>query len=208
MADDGMSLTGDWKGALARMRFFPDDLKRRLQLATRQNAVGFEGEVKKGMVSQAPGGVPYQPLHPWTIALRLMGMSAKYRAKVEKRAAVIAAGGGIAHKALINHGDLLGSITHDMYGDDMSAVVGVNRHAKAKNGQPMVNIARIVFYGAIIPVSPAVRKALHGMGLHLRDSTTHVVIPPRPTFEPVYEKYKPTIIERYRKAVVGAATRR
>lgn len=205
MAGDGMEKTGDWKGALSRMRRFPDNLEKRLQLATRQLAVGLEGEIKKGMISQAPGGEQYQALHPFTIAMRLMAMSASYRAKVNKRAAVIAAGGGIAHKALINHSDLLGSITHKMFGNDLSAVVGVNRFARARNGKPMVNIARIVFYGAIIPVTTKMRQAMHGLGFHLRASTTHIVIPPRPTIEPVYRQYKPTIVQRYIKAVQGAA---
>lgn len=204
MAEDGMTLEG-FGDAVRRLRGVPDALEKRLQLATRQNAVGLEGEIKKGMVAQAPGGQAYQPLHPWTIGARLAVMSLRYRKKVQANAAKITARGGIAHKALINHGDLLGSITHRMFGNDLSAVVGVNRFAKARNGKPMVNIARIVFYGAVIQVTPGMRAYMHKNGMHLRDTTTHIVIPPRPTIEPAYEAYRDTIVDRYTRAVHGAA---
>ncbi len=203
MPGDGMTLEG-FGDAIRRLRGLPDALEKRLQVATRQNAVGLEGEIKKGMTNQAPGGEAYQPLHPWTIGARLAVMSLRYRKKVQAKAAKITAGGGIAHKALINHGDLRGSITHRMFGNDLSAVVGVNRFAKARNGKPMVNIARIVFYGAVIQVTPAMRMWMHGQGMHLRATTTHIVIPPRPTIEPAYAAYRDTIVNRYRKAVHGA----
>ena len=77
--------------------------------------------------------------------------------------------------------------------------------AKARNGKPMVNIARIVFYGAVIQVTPGMRMWMHGNGMHLKDTTTHIVIPPRPTIEPAYEAYRDTIVDRYTRAVHGAA---
>ena len=88
MAGDGMEIQG-FKSGVARLRRFPDVLEKRLQLATRQNAVGLEGEIKKGMKDQAPGGMAYQPLHPWTVGARLAVMSLRYRKKVEARAAAM-----------------------------------------------------------------------------------------------------------------------
>jgi hypothetical protein len=208
MAESGMSLTGDWEGTLRRLEAFPDRLKKELQLATRQNAVGLEGEIKKGIVSQAPGGEQYTPLHPFTILMRekdksYRGLRRDVHGKFLKRGS-----GGGDHKALLDHGDLYGSVTHKILPDGLSAIIGINRHAQTGDGKSVVDIARIVFYGAVIPVTPKLRVYLHVQGFHLSPNTTHIVIPPRRTIEPAYKAYVQTIQERYIRAVKRAASAR
>lgn len=43
----------------------------------------------------------------------------------------------------------------------------------------VVAVAGIHEYGCTIPVTPKMRAFLHGQGLHIKDSTTHIKIPER-----------------------------
>jgi hypothetical protein len=200
--DTGM--TGDWRGALKAFGAFPDRFREAVQLATRQNVLGLEREIKQGMQNQAPGGVPYQPLSSLTIALRLAEVSVRTRKKIMARAAEMEAAGGVGHKALINHGDLLGSVTHALSPDGMSGAVGVNRKAKTKDGKDVVDIAKVVFCGATITVTARMRAWFRSQGHPLKPSTTAIIIPPRPTIEPAYKAYFPQIRNRYQQALLKA----
>lgn len=196
--------TGDWAAAGRAIAAFPGLLKKRLQMATRQNCVELVGAVKRGIQSGHPeGGAPFAPLHPFTIQMRKEGWTQRHRAKVEERERELAAQGrgGEAHKPLINHGDLLGSITHALSSDEMSGRVGVNRNAETTGTKDLINIAKILHDGAIIAVSPRMRAVLRAKGLHLSSSTAHIIIPPRPFLIPVFLAYLPKMIGRYRRAM-------
>ncbi len=202
---DGMNLAGDWKAEINRLRQFPDRMRHEVQLATRQNAVGLEGEIKDGIKSQAPGGEAYKPLSPITEMLRLQKRTRGDAQKILRKAFKMwQSGSGTPFKALMDHGDLLGSITHHLFGDGMSAAIGVNRHARSQDGKSMVDIARIVFYGAIIPVTARMRGYFF-YNLNIRKSNAPIVIPPRPTIEPVFKVYRPVMVGRYVRALRRAA---
>lgn len=158
-----MPLTGDWKGALKKLEDLPNEIRRRAQLAVLRAVVYYVSKVREGLLTQAPGGKAFQPLHPFTLAQR--------------------PGGGEGGKRLIDHADLLGAIAYSLAPDGLSGRVGVQR--KVVNGKDLVNIARVQSTGAVIAVTQRMRAYLHGEGLHLKASTTHIIIPPSPFLEPV-----------------------
>ena len=201
---NGTGLVGPWKGAVDRVAGFPKDLRIRLQRATLRNCVFLAGKIKEGILSQRPGGLAWKPLHPFTISQRLAGLSKGARAKAEKRGAEITAQGGTAHKALVHHGDLLASITYKVNADGLSGRVGVLRQARTRDGQEMVNVARILSEGRVIRVTPKMRAWMHRQGFHLKPSTTQIVIPPRPFLAPVYYQFRPVLVENYRAALRGS----
>lgn len=55
--------------------------------------------------------------------------------------------------------------------------------------------------GARIPVTPKSRAYLHSRGVHLKKSTTELILPPRPWFLPTVIKSKPKIIDTVREAI-------
>ena len=99
-------------------------LARALRQATVKNAMLLVREIKKGIVSQAPGDQPFVKLAESTI--RKKGSS----------------------KALIDTGFLVASITQLILGD--RAFVGLLRGTRNKAGDELVNIGAIMEYGATI----------------------------------------------------------
>jgi len=99
-------------------------LARALRQATVKNAMLLVREIKKGIVSQAPGDQPFVKLAEST--MRKKGSS----------------------KALIDTGFLVASITQLIFGD--RAFVGLLRGTRNKTGEEIVNIGAIMEYGATI----------------------------------------------------------
>lgn len=202
MAND-TKLTGDWSGAPGKIEAFAKKVMERLKKATLQNAVGLKGAIQEGIASGAPGGQQLAPLHPFTLSQRTGGgrptrdSGGRFLTKAERESAVPSG------KPLFDHGDLYGSITYKLSPDGLSATVGVNRTAKNKEGLPIINIAKVLNDGCVIAVTEKMRGYLHSRGLHLKPSTTHIVIPPRPFMKPSYLAYRQTIIDRYKAALEG-----
>ena len=121
----GVKRFGDWDKAKALLANNPG---ARLTLAIRQatikNALLLVREIKRGIVKQAPGSVPFVQLAESTIERK--GSS----------------------KALIDTGFLLSAITQKIMADQ--AFVGLLRGAVNKDGEQMVNIGAIMEYGATI----------------------------------------------------------
>ena len=116
---------GDWDKVKARLENNPGArLAKAIRQATIQNALLLVREIKRGIVSQAPGGVPFAPLAESTIERK--GSS----------------------KALIDTGFLLNSVTQRILTDH--AFVGLSRGTVNKDGEDMVNIGAIMEYGATI----------------------------------------------------------
>ena len=128
-------------------------------------------QVKKGIVSGSPGGQTFAPNSPLTIARK--GSS----------------------KPLINHGDLVGSITYQII-DSENVFIGV------KKGKE-VNIAAVHEYGCTIRVTPKMRAYLHYQGVHLKPSTQMIYIPARPFLRPVLNSsdFKAKVAEVYIQAI-------
>ena len=145
--------TGNWR-ALSRLAAKPDEkIRRAIRGATLRAALLLVREIKRGIVSQAPGGKQFAPLAESTI---------KYKG---------------SSKALIDKGFLLNAVTQKIMDD--SAFVGLLRSSVRNDGESNANVAAIMEYGAtvtmpngttiIIPARPflgptmeAQRKAIIG----------------------------------------------
>lgn len=57
-------------------------------------------------------------------------------------------------------------------------------------------LAAIHEYGLDIAVTPAMRAYLHGQGLHLKDSTTHIHIPERSFLRTGYDKNRDDVMKK------------
>ena len=89
-------------------------------------------------------------------------------------------------KPLVDEGDLLGSV--GMRFIEMDTVfVGV--HRKAADGTDVASVHERE-EGTRIKVTPRMRAYLHGIGLHLKPTTTEIFIPGRPFVKPSYEDFK------------------
>lgn len=196
-----MPTSGPWKGAAGRIENWERGLRDRCRRALEQAAVFLVGKTKEGIIDQAPGGVRFKPLHPFTVSQRRASSSDKKVRDTKGRFFKKGADGG--HKRLINNGDLLGAITYGIDSTGFIARVGVIRNAKNAEGDDLVDIARIQSEGRVIPITEKMRMYLHAQGLHLKASTTHIIIPPSPFIEPVFEQYRAEIIDRLRRAVTG-----
>lgn len=170
-------LTGDWKKLNNILN--PQRMKSKLHAAAARVGNYGASEVKKGIVSGAPGGDNFKPNHPYTIAQK--GSS----------------------KPLINKGDLVGSVNYKVLDNDR-VFIGVNR--QTKNGKDVANIAAVHEFGCVIKVTPKMRAYLHHNGLHLKKSTEYIHIPPRPFLSPIFKspEFLNKIAEIYLRAVKEA----
>ena len=128
------SLTGDW-GKIANI-LNPARLKSSFHQASAR--VGNYGatEIKKGIVSGAPGGQKLEENSPMTIMMK--GSSSP----------------------LIDHGDLVGSITYEVLDNGNGVFIGVKYGKEA-------NIAAVHENGYVIAVTPKMRAYMHYQGIHL-----------------------------------------
>jgi hypothetical protein len=177
---------GDWDKAAKILGVAPVRLRMAIDKAVLQEAHFARKMIVEGFRTQEPGGKRFKPLAPTTLAMR--------RFK-----------GFAGTKALTVRGDLKNSIhvqsSNGVFG--VEAFVGVNRTARGREGQPLVNIAEIHEYGSrpiLIPVTPAMRRfffaAMRKGGLPpgeggggFRRGFLIVKIPARPYFAPVFAKY-------------------
>ena len=201
MSSPHVILTG-WEQGARRVERYAVDLRGRLQRAVVESCVLLVGEIKSGILDQAPGGRRFPPLHPYTVKRRLDQLSAKVRARVARMGGETE-GGGSGHKRLVANGDLLSAIGYALARDGLSGTVGVNRQAKSASGRSMVDIARVQFEGATIRVTEKMRAYLAATGLPLRRTTTHLVIPAADPIRPTYQANRERIIERLKAAVRG-----
>ena len=163
-------LSGDW----AKVNTILDPAKLKAKLKQCASRVGNYGasEVKKGIVSGAPGGQKFAPNSSMTTARK--GSSSP----------------------LIDKGDLVGSVTYQVLGDNNSVFIGV------KKGKE-VNIAAVHEFGCTIPVTPKMRAYLHYQGVHLKPSTQYIHIPARPFLRPVLggDNFKRKVADIYAEAI-------
>jgi len=67
--------------------------------------------------------------------------------------------------------------------DDFEIQAGWFENTKYDDGTSVGGIAAVQNYGAIINVTPKQRNFLHYLGIHLKNSTGEIIIPPRPFME-------------------------
>jgi len=166
-----------------------------LDKATLQEGQFLRTKIVEGIREQAPGGRPFLPLAPTTLAIR------QFR-------------GFRGEKALLVQGDLRNSITVVKDGDRV--LVGVLRTARNRAGKSLVDIAALQEHGSrpiVMRLTPKARAFLHaafrragldrpgsgapGIGIAI------VQIPPRPFLAPVLEKFgrREDVERRFRERV-------
>ncbi len=150
--------------------FNPSSLKNKIRQCAEKVGNYGASEVKKGIVNGN-----FTPLHPFTIIRKS------------------------SSKPLIDHGDLIGSVTYQVLDDNDKIFIGVNKGKE-------VNIAIVQEFGCTIRVTPKMRAYLHYQGLHLKESTEFIHIPARPFLRPVLlsEDFKNKVGEIYLNALRGA----
>lgn len=115
----------DWTRLRGLIAATPRRLEAEMSAALLREAARLEGEVKKGIRNQAPGGRPFRPLRPATMERkRRMGKS----------------------KTLIVTGSLLGSIKAERLGP-LAAFVGVARTARGRDGGNVFDVALALEFG-------------------------------------------------------------
>ena len=183
--------TGDWARARHLLASGATQLRGAVQTALRQEAHILRNEIVQGLTRQAPGGEPLRPLSPLTIAARrLTGF------------------GGT--KALIRRGDLRGSISVLVRGDEV--FVGIARSARSKDGKSLADLAELHEFGGppvVIPMTPAMRRFLFVLlrkaGQAPRPGSGRGVIvvqvPARPFLRPAFEKFRKGAQRRFLERV-------
>jgi hypothetical protein len=172
---------GDWQLARRLVSTARKRLKDATDKAVLQEAQFFRTKVVEGIREQAPGGEPFKPLAPTTLAIR------RFR-------------GFKGTKALVVRGDLRNSIV--VVKQPGGVFVGVLRTAKGKDGQPLVNVAAVHEFGSrpiVVKLTPKTRRFLHaafraaGLDRPAGDKPTTgiavIKVPARPFLRPVFEKH-------------------
>lgn len=184
-----IGLTGEWKTAARILGSAPVKIRIALDRSVLQEAQFFRTKVVEGFREQAPGGQPFRPLSPFTLAVRRFT-------------------GFKGTKALIVRGDLRNSVkvVKKQTALGAEAFVGVLKNAKGKRGQNLFNVARVHEFGSktiVQYVTPkqrkflmaAIRKEMGGEGSEggggggLKTGIIVSKIPPRPFIGPVVEKW-------------------
>ena len=107
-------------------------------------------------------------------------------------------------KLLVDSGDFKRAL--DIQVDDNRALVGILT-PRGSQGQDLEMIARVIQEGAIIQVSEKMRRWFAWKGMPLRRTTMHIVIPPRPLFEPTLAEIDEEIdgiVNNYMDDILGA----
>jgi len=128
----GVRFTGPWKKWLRSLdpKAFERRLKIEIRKATLKNCLLVVREIRKAIQ-----GGDYAPNS-------MMQLAAKYPKS----------------KPLVDSGDLFGAVTHLVI-NEFSAFVGIQRTAKGKDGEDLVNIAAALHDGFEQEVTPAMRRA-------------------------------------------------
>ena len=143
MAQDSLLIkTGDWALARNLLTTMPFKLKAAVATTFRQEAQRLRKDIVQGITKQAPGGKAFKALSPLTLAARRLK-------------------GFKGTKALLVRADLRNAIAAIVQGEE--AFVGVPRKARDKDGNPLVDVAKLNELGSdpiAIPITPAMRKYL------------------------------------------------
>jgi hypothetical protein len=134
--------------------------------AVGQEANALREEIVTGLRDQAPGGRKIRPLSPMTIALRALPRRGGMRAvRVGTHDIIIkkvrSSKRKGSSKALIYHGDLLGSVEARRGSSSWEWSVGVHRNAVSRKGANLAKLAAIHEFGTrrySITVTPKMRR--------------------------------------------------
>lgn len=183
----GVTKTGNWALAGRLIKSAPQKLRASVKTSLRQEAELLRREIVNGITRQAPGGKAFKPLSPLTLAARRM-----MRFK--------------GTKALIRRADLRNAIATIFRGDEV--FIGVPNKARDKEGNPLIDVARLNEEGSdpiVIPISAKMRRFLFALykeaGITPKPGARKGVvvtrIPPRPFISPAFEKFSKGIEKRF-----------
>lgn len=187
-------LIGEWNVARKAMANFESALKNAVEKTLHEETLGLVKRIKKGIRDQSPGGESFEPLSELTMANRSF------------------TGKGNRSKALIIDGDLIGSVTNRVKGDE--AWVGVNKKKRTENGQSLSNIAAVHEFGfepIVIPYTDKMRRYLMAMmsasGIEPQASSTGakdvliISIPARPFLRPSFKAWQKNLAKRWKSGI-------
>ncbi len=190
-----LAKVGQWALARRILSSGSDNLKNAIGTAVRQEAELLRKEIVQGITSQAPGGSPIAPPSPLTLAARRLS-------------------GFKGSKGLIVRADLRNAVATTVDGD--AVFVGVPRKAKRKKGEGLVDVAKILEFGAgpiVIPMTPAMRRflfaAIDKAGITRRPGPRAVRgvvvlrIPARPFLRPAFEVFRKNASDRFLRRVAA-----
>jgi len=162
MAGDGIKLTGDWK--LLLQLTDPTKFHHRLNIG-----------VKRAMTKAC------------LYARKKVKLDIKAK-KYDKNAPMTEAIKG-STTPLVDNNELVRSVTHKLFKGGYEAFVGVLKGTK-RGDKDAVDLASVLHDGAIIPVTPKMRRYFFMMFMEgndgwypIADDTTEIVIPPRKFLE-------------------------
>lgn len=179
-ADGGVGLSGGWADASRIATTMQGRFQKALDRAVMREAQFLRGKMVQGIASGAPGGNPFRPLSPMTLALR-------------------AAGGFGGSKPLIRTGSLRSSITVVKVGGGR-VFIGVHRSAKGADGKSLANVAALMEFGGTSTHTLRQRRylmaKLRQAGISMPSGGGggvpiggKIVIPARPFVQPVIAAY-------------------
>lgn len=177
----------------ARKAWLAANIDRKIQVFLAREAELMRGHIIQGFTNSGISA-PWKPLSPWTLAMR------RFRKF-----------GGT--KPLIHSGEMRKSVITESSG--YQAFCGILYSTRAKNGQPMVNLAKVHEFGAtiVLKITPKMRKFLamiakfagfakkksSGGGSSRSSGVLIIRIPPRPFMFPARQKLEQGQIARVEK---------
>lgn len=175
----GVQRTGNWALARRLLQAAPQRLQAAVTTATRQEAELLRRQIVDGITEQAPGGEPFKPLAALTLAARRLG---RFRGT----------------KALLVRADLRNAITIIARGEQL--FVGVLRKARSRDGDPLVDVARVQEFGSdpiVIPITAAMRRYLAVLSKEAGRAPSKgtgqgvvvITIPARPFLRPAFKAF-------------------
>jgi hypothetical protein len=174
---------GDWSKAGSILSGIGVKIKDAYTKAAAQEAQHLRKKIVEGLRSGAPGGKQFKPLEASTLAARRFGTRSGGRGK---------------SKPLIVSGDMRNAIQVTRFGTE-KFFVGILRKAKGRDGKRITNVAESHEFGRkfAVPITDRSRRFLMAIFRRaniLKPSSEGVttiaivVIPPRPFFQPVFDK--------------------
>jgi len=143
---------GDIKKVERIIKSMPQRIREVTRPGFEQMGMFYQGEIVRGMDSQAPAGQPFVPLSPKTVEAR-----AKRR-------------GTASTKALIDTAGMRNSVTHKVMRTPIAVFIGLLRTTMhPETGQPVANLGEIHENGtAAIPARPFVDPIARSRSLRRR----------------------------------------
>jgi len=163
-----MPLIGNWNKIIKKMTSLSKTISKTAVATNLVIAQQIQSDIKTGIQESSPGGQDLAANHPFTVALK--GSS----------------------KPLIDKGDLIGNVTISpkLWVTFVGILRGTQKKGSSGKKVDLVNIAYMQENGYQIKVTDKMRGFLAFHGLYLKETTTHLIVPPRPFIKPVFDQWK------------------